>query len=123
MKQNDFSLALILLLIAMVGFGFACFLSFNFLTLGNTSESIITASIFALTIGLLAWAAYMFKKAYRNFKVNSILEVVSLLLFAVAAFFAIKPFSHVFTVIDQKSEIESQMVFNISNAERMFEAY
>jgi len=123
MKQSKFTLANVLLLLATIGFGFACYLSINFKTLGDTQQSLIGAIIISLVLAGLAFAAKKFKSTDRKFKTNIILEIVALLLFIVVAFFAIKPFSHAFTVFKNKDGIENKTIDNISQAQKMFDSY
>lgn len=123
MNQSKFSLADLLTVLASIGFGFFCFLSFNFLTMGETNKSILLAVVFALVLGGLAFGAKLLKRTERNFKTCIIWEWVLLFLFVVAAIFAIKPFSHYFVVSSQKEEIQKEVIANIEQAEGMYNDY
>lgn len=123
MNQSKFSLADLLTVLASIGFGFFCFLSFNFLTMGETNKSILLAVAFALVLGGLAFGTKLLKRTDRNFKTCIIWEWVLLFLFVVAAIFAIKPFSHYFTVSSQKKDIQKEVIANIEQAEEMYNAY
>lgn len=123
MNQSKFSLADLLTVLASIGFGFFCFLSFNFLTMGETKKSILFAIAFALILGGLAYGAKLLKRTDRNFKTCLICEWVFLLLFVVVAIFAIKPFSHYFVVSSQKDEIQKEVIANIEQAEEMYNDY
>lgn len=123
MKQTNVTLANVLLILAAIGFAFATYLSINFITLGDTMQSLTGALIVSLILAALAFAAQMFKKRDRNFKMSVILEILSLLLFIAVGYFAIQPFSHVFTVFKQKESIENKVVENVNQAQNMFDDY
>lgn len=123
MKQSKFSLADLLTVLGTLGFGFYCFLSLNFLTLGDTTTSIILAVFISFILGGLAFGAKLLKRTSRKFKTCIIWEWVLILLFIVAAFFAIFPFSHYFVVSAQKENIQNKVVSNITQAEGLFIAY
>lgn len=123
MSQSKFSLADLLTVLGAMGFGFFCFLSVNFLTLGDTTLSIIWAVIISLILGGLAFGVKLVKRTSRNFKTFIIWEWVLIFLFLVVAFFAIFPFSHYFVVTAQKENIQNKVVSNITQAEGLFIAY
>ncbi|MBK9507765.1 MAG: hypothetical protein IPO03_20620 [Bacteroidetes bacterium] len=123
MSQSKFSLADLLTVLGALGFGFFCFLSVNFLTLGDTTLSIIWAVLISFTLGGLAFGVKLVKRTSRNFKTNIIWEWVLIFLFLVVAFFAIFPFSHYFVVTAQKENIQKKVVSNITQAEGLFLAY
>ena len=123
MSQSKFSLADLLTVLGTLGFGFFCFLSLNFLTLGETTLSIIWAVIISLILGGLAFGVKLVKRTSRNFKTYIIWEWVLIFLFVVVAFFAIFPFSHYFVVTAQKENIQNKVVSNITQAEGLFIAY
>lgn len=123
MKQSKFSLADLITVLAAISFGFFCFLSFNFLTMGETKTSILVAVVIALILGGLAFGAKLLKRTDRNFKTCIIWEWVLLFLFVVAAIFAIKPFSHFFVVSSQKEDIQKEVIANIEQAEGMYNNY
>ena len=123
MSQSKFSLADLLTVLGTLGFGFFCFLSLNFLTLGDTTLSIIWAVIISLILGGLAFGVKLVKRTSRNFKTFIIWEWVLIFLFVVVAFFAIFPFSHYFVVTAQKENIQNKVVSNITQAEGLFIAY
>lgn len=123
MNQSKFSLADLLTVLGTLGFGFFCFLSLNFLSLGKIVPSILWAAVLALILGGLAFGAKLLKKTSRNFKTCIIWEWILLFLFVVVAFVAISPFSHYFTVLDQKADIQSRVTSTITQAEGMFADY
>ncbi|MDR1170753.1 MAG: hypothetical protein LBK97_07975 [Prevotellaceae bacterium] len=123
MNYSKFSLADLLTVLGTLGFGFFCFLSLNFISLGETVPSIIYAVAIAMILGGLAFGAKTLKKTSRNFKTCIIWEWILLFLFAAVALIAIIPFSHYFTVAEQKSEIQQQLTASIEQAERMFTGY
>ena len=123
MSQSKFSLADLLTVLGTLGFGFFCFLSINFLTLGDTTTSIIWAVTISLILGGLAFGVKLLKRTSRNFKTFIIWEWVLILLFIVVAFFAIIPFSHYFVVTAQKENIQKKVVSNITQVEGLFIAY
>jgi len=123
MSQSKFSLADLLTVLGTLGFGFFCFLSINFLTLGDTTTSIIWAVLISFILGGLAFGVKLVKRTSRNFKTFIILEWVLIFLFVVVAFFAIFPFTHYFVVSAQKTDIQKKVVSNITQAEGLFTAY
>jgi hypothetical protein len=123
MRQTKITLANVLLIVATAGFGFATFLSMNFLTLGNIKESLMVAGITTFVIGGLAFAAQMFKRAHRNFKTSIVFEILSLILFVSVAALTIQTFSHVFKVLERKQTIESNVTTSIVQAKEMFAKY
>jgi hypothetical protein len=124
MKQSNFSLADVLAVLTALAFGFICFLGKNFLTLGNTSESIAWGVIIAVSLGGTAFIAKSLKRTSNNFKRNFILEIIVLLLFtSLMVYYTCLPFSHYFTVSDKKTEIQNKLLINIKQAEDMFLQY
>ena len=108
---------------ATLWFGFRCFLSFNFLSLGEIVFSIVLASVIALILGGLAFCAILIKKTSRPTKAKIIWEWGLLFIFVVFAFFAIFPFSHYFIVSDKKAEIQKKLSENVLEAKNMFSKY
>lgn len=123
MSPSKFSLADLLTVLAALGFGFFCFLSFNFLSLGETVPSIVWAVVLALLLGGLALGAKLLKRTSRNFKTRIIWEWILLLLFVIMAFVSIFPFSHFFAVSEQKADIQQKVTANITQAEGLFADY
>ncbi len=116
MSQSKFSLADLLTILGALIFGFICFLSVNFLTLGDTTLSIIWAVIISLILGGLAFGVKLVKRTSRNFKTYIIWEWLLIFLFLVVAFFAnISVFSHYFVVTAQKEAIQKKVVSNITS--------
>lgn len=123
MHKSKFSLADLLTVLGTVIFGFFCFLSLNYLSFGETVRSIIGAFIIAIIVGGLAFIVKLLKTTNGNFKTRIIWEWVFLVLFVLVAFAAVIPFSHYFTVLDQKEEIQNKVSANITQAESMFTKY
>jgi hypothetical protein len=123
MSQSKFTLADLLTVLGTLGFGFFCFLSVNFLTLGDTTLSIIWAVIISLILGGLAFGVKLVKRTSRNFKTFIFWEWILIILFFFVAFFAIFPFSHYFVVSAQKADIQKKVVSNITQAEDLFTSY
>lgn len=123
MHKSKFSLADLLTVLGTVIFGFFCFLSLNYFSFGETVRSIIGAFIIAIIVGGLAFIVKLLKTTNGNFKTRIIYEWVFLVLFAVMAVVAVIPFSHYFTVLDQKDEIQNKVSANIDQAESMFTKY
>lgn len=123
MAQFRFSWADLLALLAIIAFGCFCFLSFNFLYLGETGPSIGWASVIAVLLGGIAFVLRLLKRTSRYFRTCFILELILLFLFVVAAFIAVFPFSHYFAVSDQKEEIQAKITSEILQAEKMFSGY
>lgn len=134
MKQIKISLADVLAVVAALAFGFVCFLGANFLNIGNdkvwgmshTPGCVVIALFIAALLFGTAFGAKLLKRTSRNFKTSFVWEVILLVLFVLfAVFFATKtsPFSHYFTVTQQKLEINSKLQASITQAENMFVAY
>ena len=123
MNQSKFSLADTLTVLSTLIFGFFCFLSFNFLSVGDTVPSIIKATVFALILGSLAFLAKLLKKTSVNFKTCIIIEWISLFLFAIIAIAFIFPFSHFFSVSAKKADIQQKLTANITKADSLFDSY
>lgn len=123
MKQSNFSLADVLSVLTALAFGFICFLGKNFLTLGNTSESIAWGVIIVVSLTSLAFIAKLLKRT-SHIKTNFILEIIILILFTgIMFYFSYSPFPHYFTVSDKKTEIQNKLQKNITEAENMFHTY
>lgn len=134
MNQSKFSLADVLTMLAALAFGFVCFLGANFLNICNdtvwgmshTIGCVAMAVFCALLLFVTAFGAKLLKRTSRNFKTCLILEGVSLFLFLLfAVFFTMKtsPFTHYFTVTEQKSKINSKLQTSITQAKKMFAEY
>lgn len=123
MKQSKFSLADLLTVLGTLGFGFFCFLSLNFYTLGDTVTSLIGASLLSIILGGLAFVIKLLKTTSQNFKTKIITEGTLLFLFIVFALGAIVPFSHFFAVSQHKAEIQQKVIKNISDAEGLYPEY
>ena len=66
MSQSKFSLADLLTVLGTLGFGFFCFLSLNFLTLGESTLSIIWAVLISFILGGLALGVKLLIRTSRN---------------------------------------------------------
>lgn len=123
MNQSKFSLADLLTVIGAFVYGFVCFLSFNFISLGNTESSLLWASVIALILGGLAMGAKLLKKTSVNFKPRIIFEWILLLLFVCASFLFSFSFAHFFSVTAQKESIQANSKRSAEGAEELFAAY
>lgn len=123
MSQSKFSLADLLTLLGSLGFGFFCFLSINFLTLGDTFTSLIQASVITLTVGGLAFGLRLLKRSGGSFRTCIILEFVLCVLFLLSAYAATFPFSHYFSVYVQKGDIQQKILLNVEQAEGLYADY
>lgn len=124
MNSSKLSLADLLTLLTAIGFGFICFLSANFYTLGNINQSIILAVIIAVLLGGTAQGAKIMKRISRNFKSSFVWEIIFLVLFTMfSALFSYTVFPHYFVVTEQKNEIQNKLIASISQAEDMFKEY
>ncbi len=104
-------------------FGFLCYLSLNFLSMGEALPSIFWAAVISLFLCTPIIVAICLKKTSRPTKSRIIFEWILLLLFVAVAFVAVFPFSHYFTVSGQKGEIQKKITVNITRAENMFAEY
>lgn len=123
MDKTKLTLADVITLLAAVGYGFIYFLSLNFLTLGEISNSIIKALGIAILLGGLALIAKLLKTVKRNFQISVLSELVVLLAFIGIAFFSFTYYSHYFTVNDKKDQIQTKVAEKIAQEERLFPEY
>ena len=123
MNTSKFSLADLLTVLGAIVFGFICYLSFNFLSMGEIVPSILWAVMFALVLGGLAFAIKILKKTSRNFKTCILFEWGLLFLFLIVALVSIIPFSHYFVISEQKKVIQNKVLSNISQVGNMFNEY
>lgn len=123
MNQSKFSLADVLSVLAAMTFGFVCFLSNNFLSLGDIMSSVIIASIIAFVLGGLALGAKLLKRARKNFRTSLFFELFFLLSFLLAAYILVNPFSHFFSVYDKKEEIQEKLLNNFTVSDNIYTKY
>lgn len=124
MNQKKLSIADVLTLLAALAYGFVCYLSLNFYSLGNTKQSILWSLIIILLLIGTALGAKLLKITSRNFKACCIWEMILLVLFSVCMFlFSYTVFPHVFVVSGQKLEIQAKLSSSITQAENMFAKY
>lgn len=123
MHTSKFSLADVLTVLGAAVFGFVCFLSLHFLSLGEYVQSITWAALVTLILGGLAFGIKLLKTTSRKFKTCIIWEWILLLLFAGAATVGVFLFSHYFTVLEKKAEIQNKINANIAQVENMFTEY
>lgn len=94
------------------------------MTYGNVKESIIWASVVALSLSSTVYIAKSLKQVRRHFKLSKILEVFTLLIYTgLMVYFTITSFTHYFHVLNNKSDISSKLVHSIYQAELMFDQY
>lgn len=123
-KTQTFSLADLIALLAAVAFGFGCFLSANFYTLGNTKQSLVLALIITVLLSATALGGKKLKHTTHNFKTCFVGEMVLLALFTVLIIiFGYSPFPHYFAVSGQKAEIQSKLTTGIDQVSNMFSEY
>ena len=123
MNQSKFSLADVFSVIAAMTFGFVCFLSINFLSLGDTMSAAIIASIIALILAGLALSAKFLKRTRKNFKTSLFFELFFLFCFFLVAFILVNPFSHFFSVFAKKEEMQDKLLANFSVSNNIFTEY
>ena len=123
MNQSKFSLADLLTVLGTLGFGFFCYLSINFYTLGDTVTSLALAAFISFLLGGLAFAIKLLKRTDRNFKSSIIAEWSILFLYIIISIIALFPFSHFFYITTQKEIIQEKIVSNIKNTEGIFSEY
>lgn len=123
MHTSKFSLADLLTVLGAGVFGFFCFLSLNFLSFGNRVQSVAGAVVLALIVGGLAFGVKLIKTTKRNFQHYIVWEYIFLLLFAGVAFVATFPFSHYFSILQQRTGIQREVTTSIGQAESMFSDY
>jgi len=134
MIKSKITFASVILILAAITYGFICFMGANFLNIDNdkvwgmnhTTGCIVIGIFCSMVLFATAYGAKLLKKTSRNFKICFVWEVALLIFFVFfALFFTTKtsPFTHFFTVNDQKSEITSKLGKSIDQAEKIFEAY
>ena len=123
MNSLKISLGVVLAVLAAVGFGFFCFISFYFETLGDMQSSLIKASIFSVLLLVFALLAKKFKQVSRNFRTYIFMEWGALFLFGFVALLAIFPFSHFFVVTQQNDVIKEKIITSIEQTEDMIVKY
>tara|TARA_Y100000385_G_C13108238_1_gene649842 strand:- start:1780 stop:2727 length:948 start_codon:yes stop_codon:yes gene_type:complete len=124
MTQSKFSLADLISLLTGIGFGFICFLGFNFYSFGDTRLSIFVASVITLLMIGTSMIAIRLKRTNRNFKIRRIWEILFLFLFtAFTVCFTSFPFSHYFSVTNNEVEIQSKLTKNLGQVDKLYEDY
>lgn len=134
MNQSKFSLADVLLVLAVIAFGFVCFMGANFMNIRNDKVWGMPHTAGCITIGVIcsvllfttSYGAKLLKRTSGNFKTCFVGEAILLLLFVLfALFFAMRssPFPQYFNVTAQRLEINSKLQKSITQAENMFIAY
>jgi len=123
-KQSKFPLGLVVNLLTAVAFGYICFLSANFYTLGDKTDSITLAIIITFLLSGTSLGAKFLKQTKRNFKSRFIWEIILLVLFTVfTAYFTYFPFSHYLGVKEKQKKIQCELNTSIMQAEKMFTEY
>jgi hypothetical protein len=123
-NQSKFPLAVVINMLTALSFGYVCFLGANFYTLGETTESIIVASIVTILLIATSLGAKLLKQTTRNFKVRFIWEIILLVLFTlITANFTYFPFSHYFVVVAKKDIIQDKLIDNINQADSAYFEY
>jgi|GEM_PF-1465445 len=115
--------AVILLTVVSVVYSFVCYLSFNFLLLGDTISSVISSAIIALLFSITITVAIFLKKTSRPSRIRIISEGLLLVFFVILAYNTLPIFSHSIVVYENKSEIQQNLLSNITQAESMFSDY
>jgi hypothetical protein len=86
MKRSKAPYSIVISLVAIIGYGFGCFLSRNFSSLGNTQESIGVAFLIAISLAGLSFSASFMKQRDGNCLVNRIWEYTSVLVLSALMF-------------------------------------
>ena len=124
LKQVKFSLAVVINLLAALTFGYFCFLGANFYFLGDTGTSISLAVFITLLLIGTSLGAKLLKETHGNFKSRFIWEIILLVLFTVLiGWFTYLPFSHYFTVSENKTIIKAELTSHVTEAEKMYVSY
>jgi hypothetical protein len=123
MQKSIFTLADVIALLGILVYGFFFYLSMNFLTMGQTSASVIWSMTASFILGVLAFGVKRVKRTSKNFKTFIILEWTLILIYIVVATLFMGPFSHYFNVSQKKESIQKVVLTNIVQAEGLFGAY
>lgn len=134
MEQSKFSLADVLTVVATLVFGFGCFLSINFMSIGkdevwgmpHTTGVIMQAVAIALLFFSFAFGAKLLKRTKKNHKISIIFEYIFVMIFVLLAivFTTVAPyFTHYFTVYSQRTTIKNKLNNSILRSKDMFVEY
>jgi hypothetical protein len=123
MNKVKFTLADVIGLVAVLAFGFTCFLGSYLSNLGNMSFCIVEAGIISAVLWGLSFTLKQLKKTKRRFLACKIWEGVVLVLFMGVAFITFFAFSSWFAIAKHKTEIVSKTVENVDQIKNMFSAY
>ena len=133
MKQSKFTWADTLTIIAGMIYGVITYLGARYLhfeeetVLGfsNNMGCIITSILFTLALILPAMGAKVFKRADKNFKTAIKIELTIFLIFICSCLYLMvhSPFTHYFTVYDQRKEILKDVNHSIKSTQKMFTVY
>jgi ABC-type glycerol-3-phosphate transport system permease component len=123
LNQKEFLWIVLFTILPAVVFGIICFLSINFLSLGDTLLSLVVATVFALLLLIPVFVAICLKKTSRPSKASIIWEWILFFLFIFLAFVFLFPFSHYFVVSEKKDGIQQKLSQNVSEAKNMFAKY
>lgn len=123
MNQSKFTLADLLTIIFAGVYSAFCFLSFNFISLGNKNSSLFWAAFIFVILTGLAMGAKLLKRSSVNFRASIIGEWILLLLFVCASFLFVFSFSHFFGVTAKKEAIRTDIKASVVGAEQLFVEY
>jgi hypothetical protein len=123
MSAVKISLAGVLSLLAALGFGFFCFVSQNYLLLGNTISALTYSILMMVAVYGLAFVARKTKIASSNFRTFIMVERFVLILYIGISVLFIQPFSQFFNVYEKREGIQKKVLSNIGQADGMFEEY
>jgi hypothetical protein len=123
MNQSKFTLADLLTIIFAGVYSAFCFLSFNFISLGNKNSSLFWAAFIFVILTGLALGIKLLKKTDGSFKVYMIWEFLLLSIFLYVATVFVFPFSHYFVVSVKKESIQQNVSYSITEAEKMYSEY
>ncbi len=124
LKQIKFSLAVVINLLAALTYGYVCFLSANFYTMGKLTESIIIAIFITSLLIATSLGPKLLKQTKRNFKSCLIWERILLVLFTLLiVWLTYFRFSHYFVVKSKENIIKEKLFKNISQSETIYDEY
>jgi hypothetical protein len=123
MRRIQFSLADTLTLGASLIFGYFCYLSLNFYTLGDQTKSIFGSLAIVFILYGLTISLKLLKQTSKNFKKCLIGELILIVAFICLSLFSIKIFSNYFVILSNKESIKNAVLTNLKTVKGIFESY
>lgn len=105
-KNGSAGIALLLTVLSILVFAFMVFMGTEYLLKGDHLRSVICCVVFLLIMGLCIWLS-CWGKTTRNKYVGRVIEILSLVVAAVALYIGRTPFSQFVYIIEHENEINT----------------